>query len=201
MGEHTAQHQSFLRLQKRQQRGNIRLRKTQTMHTRIQFQVDGILSDTQALTTFQEGSQKREAIYFGFKMIFVAKRQNRNIRIHHQDRNTDARLTQTNAFIYHGNRHSVTALRLQSTAYFHRTQAISFGLYHGNHFGGSFQQRSEIAIIMHNSIQVHFQTSLMRFQRQGFSNTFKTKTTRTLNQNQFLRKGFRDIGGQKIFGT
>ena len=76
----------------------------ETVHTRVELQVDGEVGDTLALSGMDEGFEESEAVDLRLKVVLKERLERRHLRIHHHDIGCDACTPQLDTFV--GNGHS-----------------------------------------------------------------------------------------------
>ena len=160
--------------------------KAQTVHARIQFDMNREVGYTFLFCLADQCIQQTETVDFRFKIIFKEGLEAAHLRIHDNDIGLDARLTQIHAFV--GNRYSqiIDLVILQCLGNLNGSGTIGRSLDHTNHLGFRLEKATVIIQVIHHGIKVNLQDRLMDLAFQQIGQLVKPERTRTFDQYHIL---------------
>ena len=114
MGEYATRQHSGLTLQPLYQSRHIGNGvEAQTMHSRIEFDVNREALDTLALSSMNEGFEQAEGVNLGLEVVVEQRSERGHFGIHNHDTRRDTCLTQFHTFVGYGNSQIVDTMVLQ----------------------------------------------------------------------------------------
>ena len=158
------------------------LHKAQTMHPRIEFQMDGITLLAAMRHHMGKVRQRVQAVNLRFEAIGHHLLEAVGIGIEHHNRHRDATLTQLHPLIGEGDCQIGHTLVLQELCHLEIARTIRRGLDHRNHAGSLLQVRAEIVQIVAHGIQVDLQDGRMTLLGEGMRQLLETERTTALQQ-------------------
>ena len=137
--------------------------KTKTVHTGVEFDVDGVVVHAFPFGFPYKGVQQLEAVYFGFQFVFENSGETAELWIHHQDGQGDATVPKFYPFVSYGHCDGIAGVGLQRLGNFQGAATIARGFDHGDDLGGRFKIGLEVIQVVHQGIQINFQHRFMDF--------------------------------------
>ena len=166
----------------------------QTVHARIEFDVDGPAGDAFLAGCFDEGIHQTEGVDFGLEVVVEHRLERRHLGIHDHYIGGDAGLAERDPLIGHGHGKVVYAVILKRLGNLHGPCPIGVGLDHAHHLGLGFQERAVVVQVLHDGIEVHLEDGLVNLLFQLFCDAVEAEWTGSLKEYQFVAKvgnGFR----------
>ena len=133
MREHRARNDGILAFQTTDNLFHVLLRvKTQTMHTRVKFDMNRPTGDTLLLCCMDERIHQSEGIYLRLQFVVEHGLEGRHLGVHDHDVLRDAVTTQLHTLVSHSHSQVVHAVVLQCLSHLHGTGTVGIGLHHAD---------------------------------------------------------------------
>ena len=160
--------------------------KTQTMHTRIKFDMNREVGDTLLLGSVNQLFQQIETEHLWLKTVVKKHLERGGFWVHNHDVGCDACLTKIHSFIGYCHRQVIHSIVLQGLARLQGTHTIATRLHHTHHLRLWFHETAIVAYVVDQCIEIDLKNRLMHFQRQKIAHLVKTELAGSLDKDEFI---------------
>ena len=186
VGENRTHQHGILSAQAFHQLGHLFGREAQTVHARVQLDMDGEVRDTFFLRLAHKGVQQMEAIDLRLQLVVEHRLEGRHFGVHDEDVGRNTSLSQFRPFVGHGHGQVVYVPFLQRLGYLVGTSPIGRCLHHAHHLRLRLQLAAVVVQVGHHRAEVHLQNGFVHLPFEVFAQDVEAELARTLYQDQFL---------------
>ena len=179
----------------------------QTVHARVELDVDGEIGDAVALRRIDEGVEQTEGIDLGLELIPEERVETRHLGIHHHDARSDARTAQRGTLVGDGNGQIGNALILKRLGHLDGAGTVGVGLDHADDRRapdavalGHTEEGAVVVEILNDGGQVDLKHRLVDLLHEGGRDALEAVAAGALDEDDAVMKRGAQTAGEEVLG-
>ena len=158
--------------------------KAQTVHARVQLDVNGETLYAFLLSSLDECVEEFEVIDLGFEFIVKERFERGHFRIHHDDARGDAGTAQFGSLVSHGDGKIVHAAVLQRLGNFNAACAVGRGFHHADHLRFRFHEGAIVVEIPRQGVEIDVERGFVNAQGECGGDFLKAEGSRAFDEHE-----------------